>query len=473
MRILFVEDNADFAGTFERVLSQISDLEIVWAKSRDSALRALDQQTFSLVILDRRIPTSDETLDDHTDHGWRVFQHVREQLAGTPVWFLTGTEDADFAIQLHNDYGRTGDLHGTNTQSQMCMVFWKKRISECARRLREFATEQGTLSRIAILKPDGTDLRPEEIAVLRIFARRYGGANVRLSPLNGGLSRSRVLKVIVNDAYGAPLITAAAKVASLSDIEDEQVRFATYISRLPPGAYPAIAQSVAVGAGAFGGLFYQMVGANVESVFDRLSGGRPGLASVPGLLRQIQGPWQAAANPEPVSVGRLRRKLLSDTAIPRIRAELQDIDISAVEVIQVPASQCCQHGDMHGANVVFTDGNQPMLIDFGDCGPSFAVIDPITLELSTIFHSQRIRLPGGWPTAQAMRAWSDVDRYCDGCQFASFIRECRAWAVAVAGSEAAVVAAAYAYGMRQLKYPDTDKELARELIRGCIDYLAR
>jgi hypothetical protein len=112
-----------------------------------------------------------------------------------------------------------------------------------------------------------------------------------------------------------------------------------------------------------------------------------------------------------------------------------------------------------------------MLIDFGDAGSTVAATDPVTLELSTIFHLQRSTLPAGWPTEARMTHWVAVDQYVEGCAFAPFIRACRAWANAEAGSPDEVVAVAYAYALRQLKYDDTDTTLARTLIRACIAHL--
>ena len=112
-----------------------------------------------------------------------------------------------------------------------------------------------------------------------------------------------------------------------------------------------------------------------------------------------------------------------------------------------------------------------MLIDFGDTGPSVVAIDPVTLELSTIFHTQRSMLPLDWPTEENMKEWFDVDRFIQGCSFGLFIKACREWALAEAASAEEVVAVAYGYAVRQLKYGDTDKVRARALIRACIDRL--
>ena len=70
------------------------------------------------MILDRRIPSADGVLDDHADHGWRIFTHVREEQPGTPVWILTGSEDADFAIEINNTCGKIEDIHGRARRSR-------------------------------------------------------------------------------------------------------------------------------------------------------------------------------------------------------------------------------------------------------------------------------------------------------------------------------------------------------------------
>jgi hypothetical protein len=173
-----------------------------------------------------------------------------------------------------------------------------------------------------------------------------------------------------------------------------------------------------------------------------------------------------------VRVAQIRRRFIGDPQLPAIRAQLAGIDISSIEGRTVRAAQCCQHGDLHCANVVFDDTGRPMLIDFGDTGRSFSTVDPITLELSTIFHMQHTRLPGGWPTEAAMSQWPTTGDYTQGCAFGPFIVACRDWANGEAASSEEVVAVAYGYAMRHLKYEDTDKALARALIRACIARLA-
>src|ERR1700722_14543423 len=105
MRVLLIEDNTTFASTVERAFGAIHEVDdLVWVRSRDSALQRIKDEAFDLILLDRKLPSADEVLDDHIDHGCAVYQFIRDYSPGTPVWFLTGTEDADFATDINNEY---------------------------------------------------------------------------------------------------------------------------------------------------------------------------------------------------------------------------------------------------------------------------------------------------------------------------------------------------------------------------------
>lgn len=474
MRLLLVEDNAEFATSIERAIRAIPDCELVWAASRESALAVLGAGRFDLVLLDRRIPTEDGALDDHQEHGWRIFQHVKEEFPGTPVWFLTGTEDSDWAAEMLNDHARTADLHGQAQPEQMYRVWWKKRVPECIGRVRAFAAERTALDRIAInVLGDMIPLDAGEATIIQMFGRRYQGIAVDVSALGGGLSGSRVVKAVAKNASHGPLMTAVAKVARLTGIEDEGKRYRDDVTRLAPGGFPPLSLTVDVGVGNQGGLFYGMVGDNLESLFERLAANHAGIDLVPAEIRSIEKRWYQARRAQDVQVGQIRRKFIGDAALHDFRTHLAGIDIGPIESTNVRVGYCCQHGDLHCANVLFADRGQAMLIDFGDVGESYSAVDPVTLELSTLFHKQRSMLGDGWPTVEHIDSWADVDRFTAGCAFAQFIRGCRQWAVAEAGSANEVVAIAYAFAVRQLKYEDTNKEWARALIRCCVRTLVK
>ena len=50
MRVLLVEDKADFAKNVESALRSLPNVEVVWAASRDSALIRLRDGHFDLVL---------------------------------------------------------------------------------------------------------------------------------------------------------------------------------------------------------------------------------------------------------------------------------------------------------------------------------------------------------------------------------------------------------------------------------------
>lgn len=469
MRILLVEDDADFAAEVEREARSIPGCEVIWSASRDTALERIERgDDLCLVILDRRIPTADGVLDDHAEHGWEVFQTIRTQMGGTPVWFLTATEDPDFAADIANGYARQEDLNGRRQPEAMYRVFWKRRIIDCMRELGQFAEQHQALERIAI-RPTDLSLDAAETRIIQMFGRRHRGVSADVRSLNGGFSTSRVLRIDVKAVDGRTLITTAAKVSTLSKTADEAERYRSDISRLSAGGFPQLTEKIEAGAGNVGGIFYGIVGETVESLFDRIVGNAD-VEGVPQQLRGIMAPWYGAKRLVSTQVAQIRRRFVGDTALPRVQQSLGDISLGGVEECSVRAAECCQHGDLHCANVMFDSRGQPMLIDFGDTGPSFSAVDAVTLELSTVFHSQHARLPAGWPSVEDVLNWIDVERFVRDCSFAGFITACRTWATAEAGSADEVVAAAYGYGVRQLKYTDTDKDLAGALVRCCVGH---
>jgi hypothetical protein len=104
--------------------------------------------------------------------------------------------------------------------------------------------------------------------------------------------------------------------------------------------------------------------------------------------------------------------------------------------------------------------------------PANAALDPVTLELSVLYHPAMIGRLDGWPSLDQARVWRDLDAYCVGCPVEGFVRACRAWAVEVSAGEQEMLASAYAYSMRQVKYRDGASELARAVAEGCYAALA-
>ena len=472
MRILLVEDKPDFAEEIDGALRKIDGCDVIWKQSKVSALAAISEEPFDVVLLDRRIPSEDGFLDDDASHGWEVFDNIYWQFPGTSVWFLTGTEDSDFAVDLLNEYGRNGDIHACGREDSVYRVFWKRRMTDCIIAARAFRYDLERTEAISLqLVGNQINLRSEEARLLKLFGRKHGGVSVEARQLGGGLSGARVLRVTAFNAAGKRILSSIAKIGNFLEIEEERGRYYGEITRLIPGSTPHFTADITLGASGHAGIFYSIVGTEVTDLFSILDGEPQEAVSVPEKLRAAQVNWLAAREVEQVRVGTVRRRLIGDATLPKIQHELRGIEISMVEHIELNVMHCVQHGDLHCANVLFDDRGLPMLIDYPNTRRAFASLDPVTLELSTIFHKQAAKHE--WPSEEQARNWPDISTFARGAPFEAYLRSCRDWAVSVAGSEEEVWAVGYAYALRQLKYEDTDKRLARAIIQGCSAALGR
>lgn len=162
----------------------------------------------------------------------------------------------------------------------------------------------------------------------------------------------------------------------------------------------------------------------------------------------------------------IRRGVVTDEELSEFAATAPAID--HLEGAEVEVSRGIQHRDLHGLNVLVSDSNDPLLIDYDNFAVANAALDPVTLELSAVFHrdagAQRAR--GRWPAPDQARAWRELDRYLEDCPYPEAIRACREWAEAAAASPAEVDATLLSVALRQFWFENTDKELAAALMEA-------
>ena len=128
-----------------------------------------------------------------------------------------------------------------------------------------------------------------------------------------------------------------------------------------------------------------------------------------------------------------------------------------------------QHGDMHGSNVLVKTNLDPVLIDYMEVGVGPACLDPITLELSIVFHPDSAELRGDWPSMGQALSWSEYANFANKSGYERIIEKCRQWASDTVQSDRAINATGFAFAIRQLKYPDTNKGLALAIAKSAID----
>jgi CheY-like chemotaxis protein len=463
LHVLLVEDDVGFVEDLKLVFGDLSysfDLKV--AGSRDRALALLREEFFDLVVLDLQIPTVDGALDAKPEHGHAVFAHAQESVPGTPIIVLTGSS-ADNFIGRMLEQQRKADIWGEGKSGGTIRFIRKFEFDEMPKQLCPIASAVEALDDVE-LNLGGINLSIQEDRLIRIFVRSVNGIRCIVQQLRGGLSGAKVVRLKVTDKFGARVYDAVAKLGQPKEVRDEDNRFRNWVTRLPSDATPRWLGTRDCGAGNLAGIFFALAAGHEFTAFDAAVGLVRTEHKVIGHIETAVAHWREDVPEQSMTIRDVRRRMLNDAALAEVR-DLYDIDWSdSFENRKVQVRWGCIHGDMHGGNVLITREGKASLIDYGDVGPGPLSADPITLEFSLLFHPQHPDLKG-WPSADRARQWSNLDAYLEGCLAAEFIRDCRSWAERVAGQREVAVSAC-SYLMRQLKYDDSDKDLALALFAG-------
>jgi CheY-like chemotaxis protein len=463
MNVLLIDDDR---ALVETVLDALGDLEpaiaVTVVSSKASALAAVNQFDFDLLLCDLSLPSVDGSLDEDIGYGITVYSEARRHCPGTPIVILTGhgEENIDFVAQALADAPRE-DLFGDSQPIALTQFIRKARLDDCIRMVVDFFHKLRMLDDQIEIAGADSSLTPAERRLLRIFARRHNGAIVEVHPLGGGLSSSKTLRTTVRDSALAKRARAVGKLGSFEMVDDELRRYRHHIvPLLGPGSFTAYSGEVRAGSGGIAGLFYTLAEEYPYTLFDILQRSEDDALQVLDRLVELERPWTESATSKRVRVEELRQKLISHARfVSEANVLRKHVPIDQVERCSVTVRQCPRHGDLHGLNVLVTGDGRPVLIDYGDVEIWSSAYDMVVLELSLLFHPAAVRFRGTWPSPEAAKYWSDIERYCVDCPFPRFVRRCRDYAHTVAAAPKEVMANAYAFAMRQLKYPNTDRDL--------------
>ncbi|MCA9696298.1 MAG: response regulator, partial [Myxococcales bacterium] len=89
--VLVIDDNEDLAENIAEILDDVG-VEVRLAKSTDEALEAFDEQPWSLVLTDVRMPGRD---------GLELLSIIKRRSPGTPVLVMTGYADRHTLHRAH------------------------------------------------------------------------------------------------------------------------------------------------------------------------------------------------------------------------------------------------------------------------------------------------------------------------------------------------------------------------------------
>ncbi len=471
MRILIVEDDESFLGQLEPSLQLIAGLTWTIVRSRDAALDALEAGFFDAIVLDLNLPTVDRAMDIAIAHGEAVFGAAQAFSPGTPVLFLTGSSAEPIYETILASKEKI-DLFGDGATVDTIQLFRKAKVLEFIAAITSLAERLDATDRVELIR-QGVDLglSPEDGRVLRVMGRAFSGSGVRLAPADGGLSASRVLRMTVVDGQGHEKLRGIAKLSTAPMVEDERRR-SNNLHPLKQGDFAPLIMAVKDGARGTAATLYRLAEGFDRNVFQLMGEAPARAAAVVPRVPAALAPWFEAAQVQQTTVGQVRARYLSDETAAELASTYGLGDLEALERRTLSVRVSCAHGDLHGANVLVGAGDRPSLIDYGDVGEACSVVDPLTLELCLFSHPLGGACRGGWLPDFSV-PWENTAAYAASSPIGDFIVAARTWTHAAAFGDQDVFANAYSYCLKQLKYPDTDKDFFVKAVGEMRSYLER
>ena len=466
MIVLIVEDENHIVTKLREQLSGLMpSVHTVIAGSRSSGIEALRSGEFDFIVCDLRLPPNDGGVDTDEAHGREVRSVARTVCPGTPCLFFTGFETSAL-VREELSAGGTQDILGTGERYPMTRLLTKDDFLGCVNRLTSFNAELELLDAITInLSGSKSDLDQIDRRALQLRARPLGGTSVEASAL-GGLSGARTLRARVKDDQGRNLASYFVKIDCQAKMRRERENYDRYVNPLlGMGSYPALGPVIEAGIGKRGALFYQLADEYTESLFDVLERNESAATMAVAALRGTFVPWAQVSDKKLLRVRDLRSQRIDDSVFQAFREDLGATE--HFEEIEQEMTTSCQHGDLHGFNVLCNESGGAVVIDFGNVGPAPICIDPIILELSVLFHTDSPFRSNLWPTNEQAEAWFDLEEYLVGCPVPEFVRKCREWANET-GGPTDLPPVVYAEAVRQLKYTDTNHERALGIARAAM-----
>lgn len=467
---LIVEDEEEHVSALSAMIAAMpGHANVTFAKSRDAACAFPETQFFDFAVLDLRIPTQDGGLDADPEHGKYVFHHARSVAPGTKLLVLTGSPSDDFIsdmlAQKHDD-----DVWAEGAKISTVEFLRKIDFDQAPELIAKVKAAVLSLDDVELALED-VNLQTAEDRLVRIFAKRLGAKRCKVTSIGEGKSGAKPLRLQMFDVTGTPMRQAFAKLGPIAKIQDEATRHDAHVVLLDGAATPRKLAMLEFGASRTAGIFYQLADGYTESMFDVLETDPPRAAAALDRVSQCVAQWTKGTAETRHRISEIRACWVKDQKAAELHAEYGLDWAAEFEAREVQVRWRCVHGDLHGGNILISNTDESVLIDYGDVQHSAVSYDPVSLELSAVLQANAT-LSDVWPDEATCRNWHDIDIYSSGSVIEPFIRACRQWAESSAAGKREVAAAAYAYLLRQLKYPDTNKPRILALMEGVRAYLA-
>lgn len=466
-QLLIVEDESVMSEAISSIFTRkFDDINITIVSNRDDAFTILEnsESFFDYVTLDLNIPIIKNGFEKNPTNGLAVLAKCVTDIKGIPILILTGTSTVDMIEQFLSSSVQS-DIWGSGTQRSTISHLRKERLKDLSNIIDGIKADFDSIFDVEFVYDDNITSMPiEHDHLLRIFSKKHGSTITKIKSIGGGLSKAKVYALELSNEHGHTFIRAISKCGPNAKIIEDSEHYSFYVSRLPPAATPRKIDLLTHGAASFCAVFYSLAQGYDHSFF---SASNDGILDIVLFtkIKEILDTWHLSSVNTTRSIQDIRRYILSDDDAYRLMSEYNIERAMDFERKIVGCAVSVQHGDLHGENILIDPHNQSVtLIDYGDISEMAGVIDPLTLECSFLFHPNATKY--SWPTDSNLENWHIIDAYTDGSPIAEQIKFCRDWTNTRKRGNREVSACLYAYALRQLKYSQTNKEIAKKLINA-------
>jgi len=473
MQILFVEDNFSYADTLTTVVNDKFP-GVSWnvTDNSGSAEELLESNFYDLVILDLCMPSIPSGLEKNVENGQRLFYLIQQLMPGTPIYILTGSDLDSFATGLSR-HGERIRLWGAEQEFPTVLYFRKNKTPELIEELSGVYHEILSVNSISInTRGKAISFAKGQERAIKTFVRSMGGVDGVYHPLSG-LSGALVGRIEVRDTQLKIIGAFVAKLGLSSKIQKEHESYARHVRLMPINTFTPLLSGIDKGIKEYGAIFYTLAEGYKETFFEVVRRDAVAAVSVIEQVRASLERWSNVREVSKVTVGEIRKGKLDDETFEETIKKYGLEKIRDIENIHVNASISCIHGDLHGGNILVNQAGTPVLIDFGDVGFGYTGLDPITLEMSLIFHPDCLLSGISQEIQSSLEHWPIIDEYCKNNPFGNLVKYCRDWAYDISGDDRSVLAAGYAFAIRQLKYNNVNADKTISLIMRIADALTK
>ncbi len=468
VRVLIVEDDGLLAQALRQRIAALDGVKFcAVALDVETARTELDASHFDIALVDLVLPTVYARHDAAESNGRQLMQAIASMSPGTFVIMYSEFSNERVATELYEALNvRRPNILGAAEPH----VFTSRPKSDPARAIADI---DALVGRYRALKATVQFERyDEEVEVenchaqlLRAFGATRDARAMRVTELRGGKSGAKVYSVTYFDRHGNVVLDTVAKCDLWERVSEEEAKFQKeVVGRLANGTYAPLLNTTPIMCGRFAAMFYERLDRSVGDLSGSWAMTSTEAVGFVNALKAIERSWSNASTVRETSIGDLRRMMIDDDKVAKYSSEF-DLPWASVEAVTLPVRFCLQHGDLHAGNILLSENGSPYLLDFANIAELPACFDAVTLELAYIFNNPD-RAASAWPQIGDVQRWASARDYFAPSPAAEILLAARGWAEqSLAGvTQNALYASAYAYTVRQVQYPDTDKDLLRELL---------